>query len=109
MPNKLRNFDVEVFDERWKKVMEPTTIRSIDVFTNKPETNVLNVRFYAPKPGDVNITVLDLQGNVKAKEEAKNFEGEYVGQIKLSKGAKGTFFVIVSQGEDGVSRKVKID
>jgi hypothetical protein len=109
MPNKLRNFDVEVFDERWKKVMEPTTIRSIDVFTNKPETNVLNIRFYAPKPGDVNITVLDLQGNVKAKEEAKNFEGEYVGQIKLSKGTKGTFFVIVSQGDDGVSRKVKID
>jgi hypothetical protein len=32
-----------------------------------------------------------------------------VGQIKLSKGAKGTFFVIVSQGDDGVSRKVKID
>jgi hypothetical protein len=109
MPYKIRNFDVEVFDDRLKKVMEPTTIRSVDVFTNKPETNVLNIRFFAPKSGDVNITVLDLQGNVKAKEEAKNFEGEYVGQIKLSKGAKGTYFVIVSQGEDGISRKVKID
>ena len=109
IPNKLRNFDVDAFDDRWKKVKEPTTIRSVDVFTNKPETNVLNIRFYAPKLGDVNITVLDLQGNVKAKEDAKNFEGEYVGQIKLNKGTKGVFFVIVSQGEDGVSRKVKVD
>jgi hypothetical protein len=100
---------VDAFDDRWKKVKEPTTIRSVDVFTNKPETNVLNIRFYAPKLGDVNITVLDLQGNVKAKEDAKNFEGEYVGQIKLNKGTKGVFFVIVSQGEDGVSRKVKVD
>ncbi|MCP9761647.1 T9SS type A sorting domain-containing protein [Lacihabitans soyangensis] len=109
IPYKFRTFDSEVFDDRLKKVMEPTTIRSVDVFTNKPETNVLNIKFYAPKAGDVNITVLDLQGNVKAKEEAKNFEGEYVGQIKLGKGAKGTYFVIVSQGEDGISRKVKID
>ena len=109
IPYKFRTFDSEVFDDRLKKVMEPTTIRSVDVFTNKPETNVLNIRFFAPKSGDVNITVLDLQGNVKAKEEAKNFEGEYVGQIKLGKGAKGTYFVIVSQGEDGISRKVKID
>lgn len=109
IPYRFKNFDVEVFDDRIKKVMEPTTIRTVDVFTNKPETNVLNIRFFAPKPGDVNITVLDLQGNVKAKEEAKNFEGEYVGQIKLNKGAKGTYFVIVSQGEDGISRKVKID
>ncbi len=90
-------------------VFETDIIRSVDVFTNKPETNVLNIRFFAPKAGDVNITVLDLQGNVKAKEAAKNFEGEYVGQIKLGKGAKGTYFVIVSQGEDGISRKVKID
>jgi hypothetical protein len=109
IPQRFRNFDMEVFDDRMKKVLEPTTIRSVDVFTNKPETNVLNIRFFAPKSGDVNITVLDLQGNVKAKEEAKNFEGEYVGQIKLGKGAKGTYFVIVSQGEDGISRKVKID
>jgi hypothetical protein len=109
IPYRIRNFDMEVFDDRMKKVMEPSTIRSVDVFTNKPETNVLNIRFFAPKAGDVNITVLDLQGNVKAKEEAKNFEGEYVGQIKLNKGAKGTYFVIVSQGEDGISRKVKID
>lgn len=109
IPYKIRSFEAEGFDDKLKKVIEPSTIRSVDVFTNKPETNVLNIRFYAPKSGDVNITVLDLQGNVKAKEEAKNFEGEYVGQIKLGKGAKGTYFVIVSQGEDGVSRKVKID
>ena len=109
IPMKFKSMKPFEFDDRVIKVMEPSTVRSLDVFTNRPETNVLNIRFFAPKTGDVNITVLDLQGNVKAKEEAKNFEGEYVGQIKLGKGMKGTFFVIVSQGEDGVSRKVKID
>lgn len=109
IPYRFRKFDAEVFDNRIQRVMESNVIRSVDVFTNKPESNVLNIRFYAPKSGDVNITVIDLQGNVKAKESVKDFEGEYVGQIKINKGAKGTFFVIVSQGEDGVSRKIRID
>jgi hypothetical protein len=109
IPNRFRGMRPYEFDDRIMKAMEPSTIRGLDVFTNRPETNVLNIRFFAPKSGDVNITVLDLQGDVKAKESAKNFEGEYVGQIKLNKSIKGTFFVIVSQGEDGISRKVKID
>ena len=109
IPYRMRTVKPYFFDDKVKNAFETSTVRGLDVFTNKPETNVLNIRFFAPKAGDVNITVLDLQGNVKAKEEAKNFEGEYVGQVKLNKNLKGTFFVIVSQGEDGVTRKVKID
>jgi hypothetical protein len=109
IPNRVRSIKPDFFDNKVMKGLEPSTVRGLDVFTNKPETNVLNIRFFAPKEGDINITVLDLQGNIKAKEETKNFQGEYVGQVKLSKNLKGTFFIIVSQGEDGVTRKVKID
>ncbi len=84
-------------------------IRSLDVFPNHPDSDVINVKFYAPEEGDINITVLDTKGQIVAKKEAKAFKGEFVGQIYLKKGIKGTHFVIVSQGEDGVSRKVVLD
>jgi hypothetical protein len=109
IPYKLRGAKLYEFDDRILKINEEATVKSVDVFTNRPETNILNIRFYAPKEGDVNITVLDLAGKVVAKEDAKKFKGEYVGQIKLNKGAKGTYFVLISQGEDGVTRKVRID
>jgi hypothetical protein len=84
-------------------------IRSLDVFPNQPESDVINVKFYAPTEGDITISVLDTKGQLVAKKEAKAFKGEYVGQINLQKGVKGTHFVIVSQGDDGVSRKVVLD
>jgi hypothetical protein len=84
-------------------------IRSLDVFPNQPDSDVINVKFYAPEQGDINITVLDTKGQIVAKKESKAFQGEFVGQINLKKGIKGTHFVIVSQGDDGVSRKVVLD
>lgn len=109
IPYRLKGAKIYEFDDRMFKDGGPATIKAVDVFTNKPQTNVLNIRFFAPEEGDVKITVLDLNGKVVAKEEEKKFKGEYVGQIKLDKGSKGVFFVMISQGEDGVSRKVRID
>lgn len=109
LPNRLKGARLYELDDHIFKFNDATTIRSLDVFTNRPDTDVLNVRFYAPGEGDVSITVLDLKGNVEAKSTAKNFKGEYVGQLKLKKGAKGTFVVIVAQGEDGQTKKIKID
>jgi hypothetical protein len=86
-----------------------STVQSLDVFPNRPSNNLVNVRFYVPKAGDVTITVLDIDGNVVGKDKVKNFEGEFAGQVKIDGKAEGTFFVIVSQGEDGITRKVKID
>ncbi len=84
-------------------------IRSLDVFPNQPDSDVINIKFFAPEEGDVNITVLDTRGKVIAQKESKAFKGEYVGQINLKKGVTGTHFVIVSQGDDGTSRKVILD
>lgn len=86
-----------------------STVQSLDVFPNRPSNNMVNVRFYAPNAGDVSITILDIEGNVVGKEKVKNFEGEFAGQIKIDKKASGSYFVIVAQGEDGITRKVKVD
>lgn len=82
------------------------TIKGVEVFPNNPKTEILNVRFNAPQKGDVSIKVLDVKGNVIAKEEIKDFSGEYVGQINIGKQKSGTVFVMITQGEDGNVKRV---
>lgn len=82
------------------------TIKGVEVFPNNPKTEILNVRFNAPQKGDVSIKVLDVKGNVIAKEEIKDFSGEYVGQINIGKQKSGTIFVMITQGEDGNVKRV---
>jgi hypothetical protein len=82
------------------------TVRGVEVFPNNPKTEILNVRFNTPQKGDVSIKVLDVKGNVIAKEEIKDFSGEYVGQINIGKQIKGTVFVMITQGEDGTVKRV---
>lgn len=81
------------------------TVRGVEVFPNNPKTEILNVRFNAPQKGDVSIKVLDVKGSIVAKEEIKDFIGEYVGQINIGK-QKGTIFVMITQGEDGTVKRV---
>ncbi|MFN3488455.1 MAG: T9SS type A sorting domain-containing protein, partial [Emticicia sp.] len=82
------------------------TIKNVEVFSNNPKTEILNVRFNAPQKGDVSIKVLDVKGSVIAKEEIKDFSGEYVGQINIGKQKAGTVFVMITQGEDGNIKRV---
>jgi hypothetical protein len=82
------------------------TIKNVEVFPNNPKTEILNVRFNAPQKGDVSIKVLDVKGNALAKEEIKDFSGEYVGQINIGKQKAGTIFVMITQGEDGNVKRV---
>ena len=81
------------------------TVRGVEVFPNNPKAEILNVRFNAPQKGDVSIKVMDVKGTVVAKEEIKDFSGEYVGQINIGK-QKGTIFVMITQGEDGTVKRV---
>lgn len=82
---------------------------NVNVYTNKPATHILNLRFKSSEEGAVTISVVNLMGELVQKETVQNFKGEYLGQISLKEGRKGTFFVIIAQGEKGISRKVKVD
>jgi hypothetical protein len=81
----------------------------VSIYTNKPETNILNLRFKSVDSSNVTISVVSLTGELIQKETVEDFAGEYMGQITLKPGTKGTFFVIIAQGENGISRKIKID
>ena len=82
------------------------TIKNVEVFPNNPKTEILNVSFNTPQKGDVSIKVLDVKGSVIAKEEIKDFSGEYVGQINIGKQKSRIIFVMITQGEDGNVKRV---
>lgn len=83
------------------------TVRGLSVYPNNPKTDILNLRFSSQQKGDVSIKVMDLKGNVIAKDEIKDFSGDYVGQINIGK-QKGVVFVMVTQGEDGTVKRVSL-
>lgn len=83
--------------------------RGVEVYPNKPSNEVLNVRFFAENEGDVTVRVLDIQGKEVAFEVIKNHQGEYIGQIKIKRANSGTYFVLLTQGNDGVSRRIVLE
>ncbi len=106
--NSLPKLSPQVFT--WEGTSSSKTVRSLNVYPNRPFNQTLNLRFTSPVKGDVTILVTDVKGREVAKETVKDFEGEYVGQVTLSKKAeKGTYFVTVTQGEDGTVKRVVIE
>lgn len=109
-----RRFDFREPVYRWdNQLLDPDykspTVQGLDVFPNRPNNNTLNVRFFAPEEGDVTIRVIDIEGKTVAEESEKAFKGEFVGQVSLKKNLKGTFFVIVTQNGDGISKRIVIE
>jgi len=100
------------FDEwarGFNRDVKPSTIRSLDVYPNNPDRDQLNIRFTAPAKGDISIVVTNAKGKEVARREIKDFSGEFVGQIDLGKKTPGTYFVTVTQNEDGAVKRVVID
>ncbi|MEZ0609296.1 T9SS type A sorting domain-containing protein [Fibrella sp. WM1] len=85
---------------------QPSTVRGLDVYPNNPDRNLLNVRFNAPKKGDVQVVVTNTKGKEVARRELKDFSGEFVGQVDIGRKAEGVFFVTVTQNDDGAVRRV---
>ncbi len=88
---------------------KPASIRGLDAYPNNPDRNQLNIRFMAPTTGDVLIMVTNPKGKEVARKELNNFTGEFVGQIDLGKKATGTFFVTVTQNEDGAVKRIVVE
>ncbi|MFN8354551.1 MAG: T9SS type A sorting domain-containing protein [Spirosomataceae bacterium] len=85
------------------------TVKGLNVYPNTPFNNKLNLRFTTPEKGDVTIVVTDVTGKEVGKEKLKDFSGDYLGQIDVKGKDKGTFFVTVTQGEDGVVKRVVVN
>lgn len=88
---------------------ESKTVKALNIYPNKPFDNKLNLKFYTPEKGDVNIIVTDINGKEIGSQKFKDFQGEFMGQVELKKNTKGTVFVTVTQGEDGTAKRVVIE
>jgi Secretion system C-terminal sorting domain len=103
------------FNHAWKGSVfdpashKPASVRGLEAYPNNPDKNELNVRFYAPNKGDINIIITDPRGKQIAKKEVKDFSGDFVGQIDIGKNAKGTYFITVTQNEDGAVKRIVVD
>ena len=88
---------------------KPSSIRGLDAYPNNPDRDQLNVRFTAPAKGDVSIVVTNPKGKEVARRDIRDFSGEFVGQIDLGKKAQGTYFITVTQNEDGAVKRIVVD
>ncbi|MBC3785414.1 T9SS type A sorting domain-containing protein [Spirosoma utsteinense] len=97
--------------EDWARTMsnKPSTIRGLEAYPNNPDRNQLDVRFTAPAKGDVSIIVTNPKGKEVARRDIKDFSGEFVGQIDLGKKPEGTYFITVTQNQDGAVKRVLVD
>ncbi|GAB4026114.1 hypothetical protein GCM10028773_54160 [Spirosoma koreense] len=108
-----RDFDRQIARpfEDWARTIsgKPSSIRSLDAFPNNPDRDQLTVRFTAPSKGDVSIVVTNPKGKEVARRDIKDFSGEFVGQIDLGKKSQGTYFITVTQNEDGAVKRIVVD
>lgn len=97
--------------EDWARNMnsKPSSIRGLDAYPNNPDRNQLNVRFTAPAKGDVSIVVTNPKGKEVARRDLNDFSGEFVGQIDLGKRTQGTYFITVTQNEDGAVKRITVE
>lgn len=85
------------------------TIHGLKATPNKPFNGKISVRFNAPEKGNVNISILDVNGKELANEQIKDFQGDYLGQVDIKKAGAGVYFIRVSQGTDGAVKRIKVD
>lgn len=85
------------------------TIHGLKATPNKPFNGKISVKFNAPEKGNVNISILDVNGKELANEQIKDFQGDYLGQVDIKKAGTGVYFIRVSQGTDGAVRRIKVD
>lgn len=112
---KIMMRDMEDFGNRMGERMgdfwntesaKASTVRELSAYPNNPDNGVLNLRFFVPQKGDVNIIISDTKGKEVGRKEIKDFSGDFVGQIDIRKNTKGTLFVTVTQNEDGAVKRV---
>lgn len=99
---KIDEYVIGVFDD--KKTYP--SIRDLSVFENNPRSETMNIKFRTAKKEKITLTLVDIYGKQISQETITDFSGDYFGQIKISKALKGSFILIVAQGEDAETERI---
>lgn len=109
MENFGNRFGERMGDFWTSEVAKASTVRELSAYPNNPDNGTLNLRFFVPQKGDVNIIISDTKGKEVGRKEIKDFSGNFIGQIDIKKNSKGTLFVTVTQNEDGAVKRIVIE
>ena len=80
----------------------------INVFPN-PSSNTVTIKFSSSSKGKLLLTIKDELGQTVYSENKKDFSGDYVNTIYLSKQPKGIYFVEMILGNERRTRKIIIE
>jgi hypothetical protein len=81
---------------------------TLDVFPN-PVSNAVTIKFSSSAKGKLILNITNGLGAIVYSENKKDFSGEYVNTIDLSKQPKGIYFVEMILGSDRRTRKIIIE
>lgn len=75
-------------------------------FYPNPTSGKFNVRFDLPAKGTTEIRVTDIDGRTVFNEDLGEFSGNYSGEIDITSKANGIYFLIVSQNNETMIKKI---
>lgn len=82
-------------------------LEELRMFPN-PNSGEFNLQFTAPKSKKLDVAVLDMSGKTVFKQTVKNFKGSYNNNIDISGYDKGTYILVVNNGEQQFTKKIII-
>lgn len=98
------NFDLT------ESLADASAFNWVSIYPNKPDMHILNIDLKTRNHADpVNISVVDVEGNILKKQLIDVSSGDFLGQLELPKNTRGYIFVLISQGDSATSRKVKLE
>ncbi len=80
---------------------------SLRLFPN-PNTGMFTLQFELTSQGETLIQIFNSAGRRIYEYELENFSGDFSDEVDISQNGAGTYFLLITQGDQSISRKVVI-
>ena len=81
------------------------SVENLSIFPN-PTTGLLNIRFNAEKQGDMQVKLMNVNGQVILNEIITNNSGDYSQSFDISNQAKGVYLLSIISDSKKIDRKI---
>jgi len=85
--------------------VEETSFDDLSIFPN-PTTGMLNVNFVVEKQGDIQVKLVNINGQVILNETMTNQNGQYSNSFDISDQAKGVYLLSIISEKEKIDRKI---
>lgn len=85
--------------------VEETKFEDLSIYPN-PTTGMLNVNFYAEKQGEIEVKLVNINGQVILNEVVTSSNGQYNSSFDISNNAKGVYLLSIISETEKIDRKI---